>query len=38
VLAPHLGSATEKTRGAMAMLAVNNIISALEGAKMPAPL
>ncbi|XP_059481554.1 glyoxylate reductase/hydroxypyruvate reductase-like [Neocloeon triangulifer] len=38
VLAPHLGSATEKTRAAMAMLAVDNILAALDGSEMPAPL
>ncbi|XP_065346703.1 glyoxylate reductase/hydroxypyruvate reductase-like [Cloeon dipterum] len=38
VLAPHLGSATEKTRGDMAMLAVDNILAALDGKQMPAPL
>jgi glyoxylate reductase len=37
-LAPHLGSATEKTRAAMAFLAVDNIIAALDGKPMPAPL
>jgi len=38
VLAPHLGSATEKTRDAMALLAVDNILAALDGTEMPAPL
>jgi len=31
VLAPHIGSATVETRSRMAMMAVENIIAALEG-------
>jgi glyoxylate reductase len=32
VLAPHIGSATVETRSAMALLAVNGLLSALQGA------
>lgn len=35
VLAPHLGSATIRTRARMADMAVNNAIAALEGRAMP---
>jgi glyoxylate reductase len=35
VLAPHLGSATVRTRARMADMAVNNAIAALEGRAMP---
>lgn len=35
VLTPHLASATEETRGAMAVLAAENIIAALEGQTPP---
>ncbi|XP_021922275.1 glyoxylate reductase/hydroxypyruvate reductase-like isoform X2 [Zootermopsis nevadensis] len=38
VLLPHVGSATVKTRTAMAVLAAENIIAALEGKPMPAPV
>jgi lactate dehydrogenase-like 2-hydroxyacid dehydrogenase len=31
VLAPHLGSATRETRGAMIDLAVSNVIEVLQG-------
>ncbi len=32
---PHLGSATERTREAMADLAVDNLLAALAGERMP---
>ena len=35
VLAPHVGSATAQTRLAMAMLAVENLLAALEGRRPP---
>jgi lactate dehydrogenase-like 2-hydroxyacid dehydrogenase len=35
VLAPHVGSATAQTRLAMAMLAVENLLSALQGQRPP---
>ncbi len=35
ILAPHIGSATEQTRARMAALAVDNMIAALEGRRMP---
>ena len=35
VLAPHVGSATAQTRLAMAMLAVENLVAALEGRRPP---
>ena len=35
VLIPHLGSATVKTRRAMADLAVDNLLAALEGRRPP---
>jgi len=35
VLAPHIGSATERTRGRMAALAADNMIAALQGRPMP---
>jgi len=38
VLLPHIGSATVKTRTAMAVLAAKNIIAGLEGETMPAPV
>ncbi|KAJ9581769.1 hypothetical protein L9F63_003838, partial [Diploptera punctata] len=38
VLLPHVGSATVKTRTAMSVLAAKNIIAALDGTPMPAPL
>ena len=34
VLAPHVGSSTEATRKAMAMLAAQNLVAALQG-KLP---
>jgi lactate dehydrogenase-like 2-hydroxyacid dehydrogenase len=38
VLSPHIGSATVKSRTAMAVLAAKNIIAGLEGEPMPAPV
>jgi glyoxylate reductase len=38
VLAPHLGSATVETRLAMGMLAVDNLLAALEGRRPPSLL
>ncbi|XP_066994638.2 glyoxylate reductase/hydroxypyruvate reductase [Anabrus simplex] len=38
VLIPHLGSATVRTRLAMADLAARNILAALDGKEMPSPL
>jgi len=38
VLIPHLGSATVKTRLAMANLAVDNVLAALEAKRPPTPL
>jgi glyoxylate reductase len=38
VLAPHLGSATVETRGAMAMLAARNLVAALAGERPPSPV
>ncbi len=35
VTVPHIGSATEKTRSKMAMLAVTNLVKALSGEKAP---
>jgi glyoxylate reductase len=35
---PHIGSATEETRSAMAILAARNIIAALEGNRIPCPV
>ena len=35
VLVPHIGSSTEATRRAMAMLAANNLVAALSGQKPP---
>lgn len=32
---PHIGSATEETRGKMAMMAARNIVAALKGQQMP---
>lgn len=36
VIAPHIASATRETRGAMARIAAENVIAALEGKKPPA--
>ena len=36
VVIPHLGSATERTRAAMAQLAVENLAAGLRGERMPA--
>jgi glyoxylate reductase len=36
VIAPHIASATKETRGAMARIAAENVIAALEGRKPPA--
>ncbi|MEP7281998.1 MAG: D-glycerate dehydrogenase [Rubrivivax sp.] len=38
VLTPHIASATERTRRAMAMLAVDNLIAALTGGDPPTPV
>lgn len=38
VLAPHLGSATYRTRDKMAVAAAQNLINALEGKQMIYPL
>lgn len=38
VLVPHLGSATLRTESDMALLAANNVLRALEGQEMPAPV
>ena len=38
VLLPHLGSATRRTRAAMADRAVDNLLAALAGAPMPYPV
>ena len=38
MLFPHVGSATEGTRGAMAALAAKNVLAALKGQPMPAPI
>lgn len=38
VVVPHIGSATFKARGDMAMTTAKNIIAALEGSPMPAKL
>lgn len=38
VLAPHVGSATSETRLAMAMLATDNLLAALEGRRPPTPV
>jgi glyoxylate reductase len=35
VLAPHIGSASERTRARMAALAVENMAAALRGERMP---
>jgi gluconate 2-dehydrogenase len=35
VLAPHIASATEKTRRAMVDLAIENVVAALSGEKPP---
>jgi glyoxylate reductase len=34
-LAPHIGSATHTTRAAMADMAVDNLLAALAGERMP---
>jgi len=38
VLLPHVGSATVRTRTRMALLAVDNLLAALEGRRPPAPV
>jgi glyoxylate reductase len=38
LIVPHLGSASRTTRGAMARLAVDNLIAGLAGDPMPAPV
>ncbi len=38
VLLPHLGSATDETRQAMADLAVDNLLAVLDGRRPPTPL
>jgi lactate dehydrogenase-like 2-hydroxyacid dehydrogenase len=38
VLTPHVGSATSETRLAMAMLAADNLLTALEGRCPPNPV
>jgi len=38
VLLPHLGSATESTREAMARLCVENVVAVIEGREPPAPV
>jgi glyoxylate reductase len=38
ILAPHIGSATHTAREAMATLAVDNLIAALDGEPMPHPV
>jgi lactate dehydrogenase-like 2-hydroxyacid dehydrogenase len=38
VLTPHVGSATSETRLAMAMLAAENLLAALEGRRPPNPV
>ncbi|MCP4899645.1 MAG: D-glycerate dehydrogenase [bacterium] len=38
VLLPHIGSATEETRTAMAKLAVDNVVAVLEGHDPPTPV
>ena len=38
LVVPHLGSATERTRAAMAHLALDNLCAALEGRPMPSPV
>ena len=38
VLTPHVGSATSQTRLAMAMLAAENLLAALEGRRPPTPV
>jgi phosphoglycerate dehydrogenase-like enzyme len=35
VVVPHIGSATERTRAAMADLAVDNLLAGLAGERMP---
>jgi lactate dehydrogenase-like 2-hydroxyacid dehydrogenase len=37
VVAPHIGSATHRTREAMADMAVDNLLAALAGETMPHP-
>jgi glyoxylate reductase len=37
IVLPHLGSATHATRRAMAELAVDNLLAALDGKAMPNP-
>jgi glyoxylate reductase len=37
IVAPHIGSATHRTRERMAALAVDNLLAALEGRPMPHP-
>ena len=38
VVFPHIGSATEETRGAMSRLAAENIIAGLKGERLPYPV
>jgi glyoxylate reductase len=35
IIAPHIGSASEKTRDDMAVLAANNLIAGLKGERLP---
>lgn len=38
VVFPHIGSATEETRGAMSRLSAENVIAGLKGEKLPYPV
>jgi glyoxylate reductase len=38
IVAPHIGSATHTAREAMATLAVDNLLAALDGEPMPHPV
>lgn len=38
IVAPHIASATESTRGRMAQMAVRNLIAGLEGNRLPNPV
>ena len=38
LIVPHIGSASHRTRLAMARLAVDNLLAGLEGRELPAPL
>ncbi len=38
IITPHLGSATEQTRGRMAEMSVDNLLAGLAGRPLPFPV